>query len=331
MANIKLRGLDQTTNQIRNATATDVIVGGTGTIEVDLVSTGNITLSGEQSIDGITTSASTVLCVGQSINEDNGIYLTSAGAWVRTIITEPEHLLEMAINRKEVMISNNAFAGNHLSSYALIGNSAGDQIRFYLTQDPFPINPASLLALGQMEQVWKITPGIYTLYSRTLTAPTAQINIPRIPIIANATLCVQFSGISTYAGGSDLVMCTLGTSSTLDTTLANYYVRNLFGYAATSTNVAVVAANVLGAIPGTGTVEPGIISARLENYSSTTFYKNIITRNNYQSVASGYPIYAGGIYDTQWKNAGAVNILRLHCNAGNMDTGSIVKVFLEVI
>lgn len=50
---------------------------------VDLATTGNITLSGEQTIDGTLTSASRVLVQAQSDLTENGIYVTAAGAWSR--------------------------------------------------------------------------------------------------------------------------------------------------------------------------------------------------------------------------------------------------------
>jgi hypothetical protein len=50
---------------------------------VDVVSTANITLSGEQTIDGVLTSASRVLVAGQTNPVENGIYVSAAGAWSR--------------------------------------------------------------------------------------------------------------------------------------------------------------------------------------------------------------------------------------------------------
>jgi hypothetical protein len=52
-----------------------------------VATTTNITLSGEQTIDGITTLASRVLVKNQSANATNGIYLSSSGAWTRTTDT----------------------------------------------------------------------------------------------------------------------------------------------------------------------------------------------------------------------------------------------------
>ena len=50
----------------------------------DLATTGNITLSGEQTIDGTLTSASRVLVWQQTDQTENGIYTSGAGAWTRT-------------------------------------------------------------------------------------------------------------------------------------------------------------------------------------------------------------------------------------------------------
>lgn len=48
-----------------------------------VASTGNLTLSGEQTVDGVLTSASRILVKNQSTAANNGIYVTAAGAWAR--------------------------------------------------------------------------------------------------------------------------------------------------------------------------------------------------------------------------------------------------------
>lgn len=50
---------------------------------VAVTTTANITLSGEQTIDGVATSASRVLVKNQSSGAANGIYVSGAGAWTR--------------------------------------------------------------------------------------------------------------------------------------------------------------------------------------------------------------------------------------------------------
>jgi len=49
-----------------------------------VATTANITLSGEQTIDGVTTSSSRVLVKNQSLSQNNGIYVSSSGAWSRS-------------------------------------------------------------------------------------------------------------------------------------------------------------------------------------------------------------------------------------------------------
>jgi hypothetical protein len=50
---------------------------------VKCATTANITLSGEQTLDGVLTSASRVLVKNQNAPAENGIYLSAAGAWTR--------------------------------------------------------------------------------------------------------------------------------------------------------------------------------------------------------------------------------------------------------
>ena len=50
---------------------------------VVVATTANITLSGEQTIDGVLTATSRVLVKNQSTGANNGIYVSAAGAWAR--------------------------------------------------------------------------------------------------------------------------------------------------------------------------------------------------------------------------------------------------------
>lgn len=61
---------------------------------VACVAVSNITLSGEQTIDGVTTSASRVLVAGQTTAAQNGIYVSGAGAWTRS--TDADTWAELA-------------------------------------------------------------------------------------------------------------------------------------------------------------------------------------------------------------------------------------------
>lgn len=67
-----------------DAVDTAFSAGGANTKDsVRCATTANITLSGEQTLDGIATSADRVLVKNQSAGAENGIYVSAAGAWAR--------------------------------------------------------------------------------------------------------------------------------------------------------------------------------------------------------------------------------------------------------
>ncbi|SLN74665.1 hypothetical protein ROJ8625_04077 [Roseivivax jejudonensis] len=74
-------GLEDRVNSVEQlaVTGTRPVPGG----PVAAATTGNITLSGEQTIDGVTTSGSRVLVKDQSDAAENGIYVSASGAWSR--------------------------------------------------------------------------------------------------------------------------------------------------------------------------------------------------------------------------------------------------------
>lgn len=61
-----------------------------------VATTANITLSGEQTIDGVLTSASRVLVKDQTTTSQNGIYVSAAGAWSRATDADAAAELEGA-------------------------------------------------------------------------------------------------------------------------------------------------------------------------------------------------------------------------------------------
>ena len=72
-------------NDIVNKSYVDSIAQGLSVkAPVLCATTTSITLSGEQTIDGITTSASRVLVKNQATSSQNGIYISSSGAWSRS-------------------------------------------------------------------------------------------------------------------------------------------------------------------------------------------------------------------------------------------------------
>lgn len=63
---------------------------------VEVAATGNVSLSGEQIIDGVLTSASRVAVLSQTNPTENGIYITGAGAWARSDDTNTASLISFA-------------------------------------------------------------------------------------------------------------------------------------------------------------------------------------------------------------------------------------------
>jgi hypothetical protein len=91
MGGFKLTNLGAPTAANDAARKTDVDTAVTGVDAKDsavVATTANITLSGEQTIDGVLTSASRVLVKNQSTASGNGLYLSAAGAWTRTTDTD---------------------------------------------------------------------------------------------------------------------------------------------------------------------------------------------------------------------------------------------------
>ncbi len=66
-----------------------------------VASTANLTLSGEQTIDGVLTSTNRVLVKNQTLTQNNGVYVTAAGAWTRA--TDSDTWAELVGSSVEVL------------------------------------------------------------------------------------------------------------------------------------------------------------------------------------------------------------------------------------
>jgi hypothetical protein len=86
MSNFKITGLGAgtaTTDAINKGQLDAVEAGLFWKAPVVNATTANVSLTGEQTIDGILTSASRILVKDQTAPAENGIYVTAAGAWAR--------------------------------------------------------------------------------------------------------------------------------------------------------------------------------------------------------------------------------------------------------
>jgi hypothetical protein len=78
-AAVVAQGLAETASTAAQAAAAGI----TWKNSVVCATTANVTLSGEQTIDGVLTSASRILVKNQSTASQNGVYVTGSGAWTR--------------------------------------------------------------------------------------------------------------------------------------------------------------------------------------------------------------------------------------------------------
>lgn len=82
----------------------------------NVATTANITLSGEQTIDGVLTSTSRVLVKNQTTQKDNGIYISGAGAWSRA--TDYNQTAEVVAGTFTAIISGSTQSNTQWVQYA---------------------------------------------------------------------------------------------------------------------------------------------------------------------------------------------------------------------
>lgn len=75
-------------------------------LPVDLATTGNVTLAGEQTVDGMLTSANRVLVWANTNAAENGIYVTGVGAWTRA--KDANETVEFVTGRQVVVLGGTA-------------------------------------------------------------------------------------------------------------------------------------------------------------------------------------------------------------------------------
>ncbi len=106
---------------------------------VALATTANITLSGEQTIDGTLTSSSAVLVKNQSTASQNGIYTSAAGAWSRRSDADTWAELEYA----ETVVTGGTANGGTRWQQTATGGSLGSSALNWVLRDAAPIYTAS--------------------------------------------------------------------------------------------------------------------------------------------------------------------------------------------
>lgn len=104
---------------------------------VKCATTTNITLSGEQTLDGVTTSASRVLVKNQSTTANNGVYVSSSGSWTRatdfdawTEIPSASLFVEEGTTQADTLWVCTSNAGGTLGSTAVTFTQFGSAVSY---------------------------------------------------------------------------------------------------------------------------------------------------------------------------------------------------------
>ena len=149
------------------------------------VAKSNLTLSGEQTIDGVTTSTSRVLVTGQTTAANNGIYVTAAGSWTRATDADAD-----------------AEVKSGMLVYVNQGTSYGETLWVLDTVDPITVGSTSL--------VFKKQTHISKKESLTLNGTDITNQYKDLSFLAIAdSMVLSVSGIIQYEG-SDYTLSSVG-------------------------------------------------------------------------------------------------------------------------
>lgn len=131
---------------------------------VTVATTANITLSGEQTIDGVLTSASRVLVKDQSSTAQNGIYVSAAGSWIRATdmdawaeVPGAYTLVEQGSTQADYMYVCTSDTGGTLGSTAIAWSRIGGASTPTTTRGDMVRRGASVderVALGTSGYAW---------------------------------------------------------------------------------------------------------------------------------------------------------------------------------
>lgn len=179
---------------------------------VACATTANITLSGEQTIDGYTTSNSRALVKNQTTGSQNGLYLTGSGAWTR--VTDMDAGSEFP--GATVLIENGSTQAGQIwncnNSSVTVGTTAVTFVQSAGGTTTYTAGTGLTLTGNQFAIDSTVTTltGTQTLTNKTLTSPT-------IAKIANLT----GNGLVTTSGSDGTVGITTPGTGVLTALAAN--------------------------------------------------------------------------------------------------------------
>jgi len=290
--------------------------------KADLVAVSNLTLSGEQTIDGVLTSTSTVLCTGQTTSAQNGVYTTSGGAWSRTTALDSDSDLSDWIGRSiEVQVSN---AGD---AYGLTGGgvSLGGGLRYRI------VPGSAATTLGTDPLAWEVVPGKYALLDLTVATTFSTLNVTNIPPIPGATLHTELfvQATGTNPATSPHIV---GTGGSTDMTQGNYQYVRFTSPGPSPDPIARNSSNMFITPWVADSTESrwSNIRTSLPEYAISGVWKNMNYRNN-----SSYSADTGDFWFRQdgvvtWMNTSTIDCFGWMLAPGNFEMGSRLHLWIEV-
>ena len=175
-----------------------------GSIVVDLVAESNLTLSGEQTIDGVTTGASRVLVTAQSTASQNGIWVTASGSWTRA--TDYDAATEV-LRGRVIYVASGQLRTNTLWTLTTSGAITVDSTSLAFTRLSRAVSLAYTVSLAGA--VGTTTTTLVTLPALfVLTRVLGRLSPQLVGSGATATLT-----LGTQAGGTELLTAWAITSA----------------------------------------------------------------------------------------------------------------------
>lgn len=219
-----------------------------------VATTANITLSGNQSIDGVTTvSGNRVLVKNQTDASENGIYVAAAGSWSR---------------------SGDADANAKLLSGTFVPISEGtedaDTLWFLATNDP--------IAIGVTDQTWREFSGTMTTF-----------DAPAITALSISGLTDPTPPVGTELGGSRTIAFTVTNQSNIQGTLSFIWESQTI-----ATGIDPAAGTAAVTIPTTVTIAQNSYVGTLQgtNTRGDTFSRSVTFRSPQEDELAYYGVRA---------------------------------------
>jgi hypothetical protein len=205
---------------------------------VKVATTANITLSGEQTIDGVLTSVSRVLVKNQSTASENGIFVTGPGAWTRATDADSASELEGAAVLVQEGTTNGDKMFTQTSDNITLGSTNIVWTQFSsLGGSSFADNAFSVYDNSDSTKIINFElSGLTTSTTRTVTFPDKNITFAGIN---NET----FTGQTTFAGGSSTTPGITFTGAGTNTGIYSI-AANAMRFVSNGTDALVVGGNV---------------------------------------------------------------------------------------